>query len=105
VLRDERGRWLPGTLPPSNGRPKAEVHVRELARKYTEDAIRVLVEIALTGKKESARAAAAEALLDRAWGRPSQALEVSGDAGLRIVISERVAAALEAGRSGGSEGK
>jgi len=99
--RDEKGRFV---CSPGPGRPKEQVHVRDLARQYTEDAIRVLVEIALTGKKESARAQAAEALLDRAWGRPSQAVELSGDAGLRIIISERVAAALEAGKAGDKQG-
>ncbi|MDI6824722.1 MAG: hypothetical protein QME87_10275 [Bacillota bacterium] len=102
VMRDRHGRWLKGSTPNPGGRPKEIAEVRELARQHTEEAISVLVEIMLDPEaKHAARVAAANALLDRGWGRPQQALEVTQqDAGLRIVISEKVAAALEAGGSG-----
>lgn len=58
------------------GRPRAELDVQELARAHTPDAIAALV-AALTSPRE--RVAAATALLDRAWGRPTQ--HVGGDAG------------------------
>jgi hypothetical protein len=38
-----------------------------------------LVTIMHSGKPDSARVAAAQALLDRGWGKPSQAIEHQGD--------------------------
>lgn len=62
-----------------SGRPKAVVEVVELARANTAGAIEALVEI--MGSKSAppaARVAAANSILDRAWGRPAQALELTG---------------------------
>ncbi len=67
------------------GRQKETGHVRELARKYTELAINTLAEIAKSGDKDAARVAASEALLNRAWGRPEQALSLEGPGGEAIV--------------------
>jgi hypothetical protein len=72
--RGERGRWLPGCSPNPGGRPKVIADIQELARQYTETALKTLHHIATKGKQESARVAASSALLDRAWGRPTQPL-------------------------------
>jgi hypothetical protein len=48
-----------------------------LARAHTTLAIDVLAEVAANGISESARIAAATALLDRAWGKPPVSFEVS----------------------------
>jgi HEAT repeat protein len=56
------------------GRPKAEGHVRDLARAQTTNAIQTLVE-ALEDPNGRVRVAAAMALLDRGWGRPTQVIE------------------------------
>jgi hypothetical protein len=45
--------------------------IRDLARSHATDAIAALVDVALHGKNESARVAAASALLDRGFGRPA----------------------------------
>lgn len=74
-----RGSWKPGQSGNPGGRPKEVAHVKELARQHTELAIRTLVEIAARGQPDRARVAAAEALLDRAWGRPEQAVTVQGE--------------------------
>ena len=76
-------RWAKGTSGNPGGRPKAELDVQELARAHTPDAIAALV-AALTSPRE--RVAAATALLDRAWGRPTQ--HVGGDAGGQPVAIE-----------------
>ena len=55
------------------GRPKGVVEVIQLARKHTRTAIETLVEIAQSGPP-AARAQAAQALLDRGWGKPSQTI-------------------------------
>ncbi len=43
--------------------------VQELARKHTKLAIETLAEIARTSDKETVRIAAANALLERGWGK------------------------------------
>ena len=68
------------------GRPKAEFRLKEIARAHTEAAVSTLV-AALKAENERTRVAAAEALLDRAWGKPAQAI-IGGDEedpALRIV--------------------
>ena len=58
---------------------------RDLARQHTEVALRTLVDIAKHGASESARVAAASALLDRGWGRPTQ--QIGGDpTGAPIIV-------------------
>lgn len=56
---------------------KAPIDIRSLARNHTEAAISTLAGIASNGKQESARVAAAEALLNRGWGKPTQ--PIAGD--------------------------
>lgn len=52
------------------GRPKEVAHVKELARKHTVEAINTLAGIMANPKeKASARVAAANAILDRGYGR------------------------------------
>ena len=75
--RGPQGQWLPGSSPNPGGRPKIIEDIRDLAREHTETAINALVHIAQKGKQESARVAAASALLDRGWGRPTQ--PIAGD--------------------------
>jgi hypothetical protein len=58
------------------GRPKAERNVRELAQQHTAEAIEALVDVVRTGKPAE-RVQAATALLDRGWGRPSTAIEMT----------------------------
>ena len=53
------------------GRPKVEGEIRELARQHTITALRILIEIAERGENESARVTAANAILDRGWGKPA----------------------------------
>ncbi len=55
------------------GRPKQAAELRTLARRQTASALATLIEIATQGSSESARVAAANALLDRGWGKPGPA--------------------------------
>jgi hypothetical protein len=60
------------------GRPKRNADIGAVARTHTKEALAVLLDIARSGKSESARVSAASALLDRGWRRPRQALEHTG---------------------------
>jgi hypothetical protein len=77
--------WPKGKSGNPGGRPKAVAAVRELARQWTEVAIRTLADVCQHGEKEAARVAAAEALLNRAWGRPEQAVQLEGPNGEQII--------------------
>lgn len=55
---------------------KAPAEIKSLARKHTQSALRVLAGIMnKTDAPESARVAAAQALLDRGWGKATQFIE------------------------------
>ena len=42
-----------------------------LAKPYTEEALQALVDVARNGRTDAARVSAANALLDRAYGKPA----------------------------------
>lgn len=70
-----------GPSPNPGGRPREVREVAELARQCTTAAIVTLMEIMRKGVNEGARIRAAEVLLDRAWGKPAQSVEVTGKEG------------------------
>lgn len=68
--------FQPGVSGNPGGRPKSDATIRELAKQHTEEALLILVEIAMNKKSPpSARVHAACALLDRGWGKPSMYFE------------------------------
>ena len=70
--------WQKGHSGNPSGRRREIGPVRELAKQYTEAAIDTLAKVMEDpSAPPSARVAAAEALLARGWGKPSQAIEMS----------------------------
>jgi hypothetical protein len=65
--------FRPGQSGNPSGRPKADPMIREAARAHAEDAIAVFV-ANLTDESPMIRHKAAEAILDRAYGKPAQAI-------------------------------
>lgn len=59
------------------GRPKEDAEVKALARASGPEAIEKLIELMRCDEKRTALAAA-QALLDRGFGKPSQSVELSG---------------------------
>ena len=52
--------------------PKAPADLRSLARAHTELSVQTLAGIARSSRSDQARVSAAQALLDRGWGRAPQ---------------------------------
>lgn len=57
-------------------RPEIKAELRELAREHCGAALDALVKVCTSGESETARVAAASALLDRGYGKPSQHVDV-----------------------------
>ena len=68
-MRNNSGQFQKGYSGNAGGRPKDEYKVAELARSYTTEAIDTLVHLMRNGKDERVRGTAAQALLDRGWGK------------------------------------
>ena len=51
--------------------PEQSQRLSELAKTYTEEALQTLVDVAKSGRTDAARLSAADALLDRAYGKPA----------------------------------
>lgn len=96
--RDAKGRFVKG----ASGNPggmTAEVaatlaSIKALAAEKSPDAVNALHEIATDGEDERARVQAAVALLDRAFGKPRQELELSGPEGGAVEVETRGPAVL-----------
>jgi hypothetical protein len=58
---------------------KVKREIAEAAQEYSEAALRTLAEVMTNGDSAAARVAAANSILDRAHGKPAQAMKLSGD--------------------------
>jgi hypothetical protein len=94
-------RFKPGQSGNPSGRPAAIREVERLAREHSADAIDALAQIMRNSKSPpSARVSAAETLLNRAWGKPSQTVELNGEIGnslVEVLASLSTVAASDAG--------
>ncbi|UCH47235.1 MAG: hypothetical protein JSU95_14215 [Betaproteobacteria bacterium] len=90
-------KWQPGTSGNPGGRPKGYGDLRELARTHTEEAVNVLVKVMRDeGAAPTARTSAAQALLDRGWGRPEQTVvEQKKEPGLVALLQKMQAQRTE----------
>lgn len=75
------------------GRPKGvpnktTVALKDAARQYTTEALEALVKVLREGESESARIQAANAILDRGYGKPSTILAGDEDGGAIRAIHE-----------------
>ena len=77
--------WKPGQSGNPSGRPRLNHDIVALARQYTDKAIAALYE-ALDDPRT--RVAAAQALLDRGYGRAIQRQELSGPDGAPIQVQQ-----------------
>ncbi|GEO18235.1 DUF5681 domain-containing protein [Microvirga aerophila] len=72
-----KGVWQPGQSGNPKGRPSIKGEVETLARTYTVEALETLANLMRNGASDNVRMAAANALLNRGWGLPRQAIDGS----------------------------
>jgi hypothetical protein len=66
--------------------PKTITEIRSLARSHTQTAVNVLVGIMRSkDATAAARVSAANAILDRGWGKAAQSLENGDDGALELI--------------------
>jgi hypothetical protein len=83
-------KFQPGQSGNPSGRPKKIAAVQALARQHTVAAIRTLVEVmnGMHGAKATDRERAANAILNRGWGAPTQPVDLNGKVGVTVRIVE-----------------
>lgn len=91
-------RFKPGQSGNPSGRSRESAYLAALARTRTKEAIDTLVKVMRDSRSPSARIRAACEILDRGWGRPPQARQVSDEQptpGERSEAAERARKILE----------
>lgn len=79
--------FQPGVSGNPGGRPKKLATLTALAQEHTNDALAALVEVMNDrAAAPSARVSAAQAILDRGWGKPLQAVAAETDMKTSFVI-------------------
>jgi len=80
--RDELGRWVAGTPSPNpqggaiESYPRDWRELRALAQQHAPEAIQKIVEIWRNSKSRKIQLAAVDMLLDRAYGKPAETVDV-----------------------------
>ena len=82
--------FMPGQSGNPGGRPNSTI--RELVRQHSTEAVETLAKIMKASRSDRARILAANSLLDRAWGKPTQ--PIGGDPEEPLVLHEHRAAIL-----------
>ncbi|MBJ7410133.1 MAG: hypothetical protein JHD15_07165 [Phenylobacterium sp.] len=85
-----RGGKRPGAGRPAGAPNKATKDIRDAAQEYSELALQVLVDVATNGDSAAAKVAAANAILDRAHGKPKQSVEATGADGAPLLPALKV---------------
>ena len=75
------GSWKPGQSGNPSGKPRRDIDIAALARSHAPEALAALV-AALQSPKE--RVSAATVILDRAFGKPKQTIDTTGDGTLTL---------------------
>lgn len=82
----------PGAGRPKGAKNKRTLEIEAAAKEFAPVALQALAEIAQSSESDSARVAASSALLDRAYGKPRQAHEHTGEGGgpVEVRVTHRV---------------
>jgi Family of unknown function (DUF5681) len=74
--RNDKGNFRKGASGNPGGRPKLPAEIREMFQARSQEALEVLTRCLQSDDERIARAAA-QAILDRGYGRPTQSIEAS----------------------------
>lgn len=85
-----KGGFQKGQSGNPGGRPKGWQEVRELSRHHTREALETLIKLMRSSQSEKVQLAAANAILDRGWGKPIQALSVEDEDGNPMVPTVQI---------------
>lgn len=93
LKNNQRAKSAKGGARPGAGRPKGSPDkvtrtLKELAREYTAEALEALVAVLKSSDSDAARVSAANAILDRGYGKPSTVLAGDEDGGAVRMIHE-----------------
>lgn len=97
--------FKPGQIANPGGRPKAVAEVRALAREHSVEAMETLVQVMRNpSSPTNARIAAADAILNRGYGRPETTVNVRRITSIADLSDEELATlAAEAEHAGGTQ--
>ena len=98
-IRNSAGRFIKGVSGNKGGRPKSQTGVLALARSNSIEAIERLVKLMRTAESEQVQLNAANAILDRAYGKPKESKDVEVNIGRRareVALNELTDAQIEA---------
>jgi hypothetical protein len=73
---------------------EAKIAIEDLAKTYAPAALAALNRVATSSESDAAVVAASIGLLDRGYGKPRQAMEISGDLKLRTMSDADLDAAI-----------
>ena len=76
--------WKPGQSGNPSGRKKTPDQVRDLLKDALEDAVKTLIELSQHAEKDSVRYQAAQDLVDRVLGKPTQPLDIDQNNAVRV---------------------
>lgn len=75
LVRMSKRNYIPNPTGKNGRDPKAQ-ELRAMARPHTLEAVNLIVSVMKTSDDQSLQLEAAGMLLDRAWGKPSQAIDL-----------------------------
>jgi hypothetical protein len=93
-----RGGKRPGAGRPTGSPNRATQEIREIARAYTAEAIETLAQIMRTAASDTARLSAANALLDRAYGKSTQTIDTPAPKDVTEMSDDELRALIIRGR-------
>lgn len=73
--------WKKGQSGNPGGRRKQDYRIKDLAQQYTDEALATLRSIMKKSVDDRARVAAANAILDRGYGKPAQSVDITNSDG------------------------
>ena len=82
--------WKKGQSGNPGGRKKELKEITELAKEASPAAFEQIQDLSQNCKDPRVRLSASQYILDRAWGKPAQAVEVSGKDGKDLTINVNI---------------